>query len=734
MRRFFIIVLLSLSILLCFESLLNENTTSNSNNKANYVLNDLGSQYTVHIVGNSFSAKHKLSENYRRHVQQEVEDLAVTKDGSCHTNAVWDERFAQASVYKDGTQTVIMEKMMGWGKVGGHAIAVDGQGKYAYVGIRVRNINRQDQNQYHNPVYPSTENTWYGFRRYNARTGKIAPFSKGYGVEAGVIVVNTNTGDIDGLTVHENYLYVSDTPNNLLKVYDLSNLSQEPIKTWNIDRPGKLAFDQQHKLWIVRQNTSQVVRFELTGKQLKQIDIGANVIASDIVVDPKRGLLYVTDIGQEQNVKIIGDLNSEPKLKGIFGLKEGIFAEVSGERQNLKFHNPKGIGLDQQGNLYLAQDAWSSIGGGGTIIGSYKPNGELRWQVSSSEFMSGLDLSTDNEPVLYSKERLYRWDDNRSIHSATILNPFEFPEDPRLHEHFTGVELVEINQQKLLFLSERNGKSLSVFRFQSDIYGQIAIPYAMFADGSDNQWIENDPPKNRWMWIDSNLNGKFDREEFTVDNNKLRKSWDWDISGNGDLWRVDNQAIYQIKAVTQDKLDYPQWNYNNLKKFSIPLPFTIVKRIAYDRITDSLYLSGYLENSDIPRNGWKAAGRKIARFDNWSSSPILAWIKDSPWQTDSKDGRQKPIAMAIAGDYIFIGIESTGKQKSSIEQSTVLVYTKLAGEYIGSMQQGEKIGSIMLDKAQGLNVRHTSKGDYLVFLEDAAFARSIVFQWSPLSY
>ena len=371
------------------------------------------------------------------------------------------------------------------------------------------------------------------------------------------------------------------------------------------------------------------------------------------------------------------------------------------------------------------------MGGGGTIIGSYKPNGKLRWQVSSSEFMSSLDLSDDPKPVLYSKERLYRWDSDRRIHSATTLNPFKFPEDPRIHEHFTGVDLVRISQQKLLFLTERNGKSLNVFRFQPDTYGQIAIPYAMFADGSENKWIVNEPHKNRWMWIDSNLNGRFDREEFIVDNNKLKKSSDWDVSSNGDLWRVDNKAIHYIAAETQDREGYPRWNFSNLKKFAIPLPFTIVKRIAYDRKTDSLYLSGYIDRSDISSKGWKAAGKKIARFDNWSSSPTLAWIKDSPWQTDSKDGRQKPISMAISGDYIFVGIESTGKQEALIEQTTVLVYTKQKGDYIGSMQQGESIGPIMLDKAQGLNVRRNSNGDYLIFLEDAAFARSIIFQWNP---
>ena len=699
---------------------------------SNYKLKDLGSQYRVHVIGNSFIAKQNFSQKLRRHVQQAVEDLAVSPNGICYTNAVWDERFAQASVYQNGDQTAIFEEMMGWGRNGGYAIAVDDRNKYVYVGIKAKNINRQDTNQYDNPVYPKPESVWYGFRRYHARTGKIAPFPQGYGKEAGVIVVNTNDGAIHGLTVHQDRLYVSDTFNNQIKVYELNNLSQKPIDIWKVEHPGKLAFDAGDNLWAVDWESDRVISFDRNGRpRLETINLGSGAVASDLAIDTKRDLLYVTDIGIEQNVKIY-DISSKPTLQKTFGTEKGIFAEVAGQRQALKLHNPKGIGIDNRGSIYIAQNASSSVSGGGVIIGSYQPNGNLRWQVSSSEFMSGLTIDPKNESILYSKERIYDWNTDKRLHIATTLDPFNFPEDPRLQQDFTNVQVLEINNKKLLFLTERNGGSLAVFRFQPETHGEIAIPYAMFATSNlPLHELNHQKINKQWIWIDANLNGKFDSEEFSFSADESHRSKDWFVSSNGELWSIAGKSIYQFLPIIQDEQNYPQWNFNTVKQFNLPSTFTKIRRIAYDSTIDSLYLTGYTEDAPDLTKSWKAIGKKIARFDNWKAVPQLKWIKDTPWQTNSKEGRQKPIAFDIEGDYIFVGIEATGKQKDPFEHSTVLVYTKENGGYIGSMQQKEAIGPIMFDKAQGLNVKRTSNGNYLVFLEDAAFARSIVFQWTP---
>ena len=708
----------------------------------NYVLKDLGQQYRVDWVGNSFPATKIISNDDRKHVQQEIEDIFVKPDGTIYSNAVWDERFAQASVYRDGEQIAIMDKMRGNGVKGGYAVTA--KGKYVYVATQMRGIGRVRLNKYGKPVYPDSNDTWYGVRLYQSQTGNMTSFTEGYGEDASFLLINKNGGNIQGLAIYQHYLYVSDTPNNQIKVYDLKDLTQKPILTWSVERPGKLAFDGGGQLWVVRYQSNLVSRFSREGKpRPQQIVLPQKAIAGDIAIAPQDKLL-VTDIGEEQNIKIYENITTQPQLKTSLGNPGGIFAEPRGKFAPQRFYKPKGVGIDREGNIYVAQDAWSSVAGGGTIIQSYRPDGELRWQISSLEFMSGLDIDPKTEQCLYSKERVYRFDaskqpGNTTTYSATTLDPTKFPDDPRLHNHFTGVHLHYINDRPLLFMRDRNSRVVAMFRFEPETHDNIAIPYGMFSPVNGKSVLkqqserEKPEPNRESIWLDANLNGQLEPNEAIVNRQNSGKSLptttDWFIESDGTIWTVAKTIIRQFPVVGLQK-NYPLWDFANAREFPIPDPFVEVRRIIYDRKTDSMYVAGY--TADAPYTGeWKAMGKKLARFSNWSSSPTLEWMIDTPWYYDNKSSREKPISIAMTGDYIFIGLGSTGKSKDLYQQSTVFVYDRDRGQYIGSMQHRGQVGPIMLDKATGLNVRKTANGEYLVFLEDAAFARSIIFHWKP---
>ena len=709
---------------------------SNTFSSPNYTLKDLGQQYRVDWVGNSFPGTKIISNNERRHVQQAIEDIFVTPEGIVYSNSVWDERFAQAAAYQNGDQTVIMDKMLGWGRKGGYAVTADAN--YVYVSVSEGNIRRSRLNRFGNPVYPQPQQVWYSVRRYQAATGNIASFPQGYGVDAGSIVINTNKGHVQGLATYQQRLYVSDTANNQIKVYDLNNLTQQPILSWSVSQPGKLAFDLNGNLWVVHYQTNQIISFSAEGKSLEsKITLPTTSIVSDIAVSNQNQLL-ISDIGQEQNIKIY-DISRQPQYQGEFGQTGGIFSATIGEATPQKFYQPKGVGTDQQGNIYVAQDAWASIGGGGVIIASYQPDQELRWQVHSLEFMSSLDIDA-TEQKLYSKERVYQFDQNRqsgktTTYQGTTLNPLQFPDDPRLHDHFTGVRLHNFQGKQMLLMLQRMGRNIAMYRFDPDNYGETAIPYAMFytVRHKDLKWHPHQPKNQEWIWIDKNLNGQFERNEFTVNSLVVKKKFPvttgWDIEPDGTIWTVAKTIIRKFTP-TSSATAYPVWNFTNSQTSKIPDSFTEVRRILYDSATDSMYLTGYTPGA--PYTGeWKAIGKAIARFDNWSSSPTLKWITQTPWYYNNNSPREKPVAIAIAGDYIFIGLESTGKSDSIYKQSTVFVYSKTKGEYIGSMQHRGEVAPIMLDKATGLNVKQTANGNYLIFLEDAAYARSIVFHWNP---
>ena len=384
--------------------------------RSSYQINNLAPNYIVHWIGNTFAANKIVSNRNLRHVAQNVDDLYVAPDGTCYTNSVWDERFAQAAAYKNGDQTVIMERMLGKGKKGGHTVTADD--KYVYVGATVQNIGFLEDNRFGNPVYPEIDRTWYGFRRYDAKTGSIAPFSQGYGIGSGFVAVNTDGNHLEGMVISDRLLYVSDTANNSLKAYELDNLSQQPAYSWNIESPSKLAFDRNGYLWIVQYLSNKIICFDLDQNQIvKTIDLADDSIAYDLAIDARNRLL-VSDLGQEQNIKTWVDIDSEPRISDTIGLKGGLFAENAGEFAALKFYNPTGVGVDARGNVYIAQDAWSSVKGGGTVIESYQPNLSLNWRVYSTEFMSGLDIDRQNN-YLYSKERRYVLDSTKAPEQAS---------------------------------------------------------------------------------------------------------------------------------------------------------------------------------------------------------------------------------------------------------------------------------------------------------------------------
>jgi hypothetical protein len=718
----------------------------------NYTLKNLAPNYQVDWVGNSFPATKVLGKpkgmesQLRQHVQQDVEDLFVTADGHCYTNALRDERFAQASVYHDGEQITIMEKMQKYHKRGGYGVVANQ--RHAFVAVEIPRDKHHGLNQQGNPLQPSQEEVWYGVRRYRSKTGKIAGFPQGFAESAGTIVVNSvPDGHIRGLALDKKHLYVSDTVNNAIKVYELKNLSQKPVSIWSVDKPGRLAFDNEGFLWVVTYGTNKISRYQSNGVLASQaVTLPENAIAYDIAIAPQNRLL-VTDMGVDRNVKIYGNITTDPVYENSLGEKGGLFSGEVGKASDFKFYQPKGVGSDLQGNIYVADAVSSAEKGGGTVISGYKPNGELLWSIHSLEFMSGLDIDPANENALYSKERLYRF--NRDLPSGktaeyqyTTLDPNQYPDDPRLHQHFIGVQMRRLQNKLMMFNIQRNGNQIAAFRFDENSNSHIAIPYAMFSLASNELVLSQEPEKQSWIWLDRNFDGQINAEEFETkanssllpqspdkNKNKDTKTTDWVIEPNGNLWAVAKTSILKF-PISQKENEYLTWDFASVKKYHVPSPFTEAKRFFYDPNTDVAYIAGYTE--DAPDFGeWKAIGSKLARFDNWSNEPKLRWMIHTPWYPDSKDKRQKSIAMDIEGDYVFVGFESTGKETDPLEQSTVFVYRQMDGNYIGSMQQGESVGPVMLDKGQGLNVRKTDDGNYLVFLEDAAFARSVIFHWKP---
>jgi hypothetical protein len=155
----------------------------------------------------------------------------------------------------------------------------------------------------------------------------------------------------------------------------------------------------------------------------------------------------------------------------------------------------------------------------------------------------------------------------------------------------------------------------------------------------------------------------------------------------------------------------------------VPQPFTELHRAIYDPDTDTMYVTGYTPDTPVDRGFWKEVGRVLVRYDKWSSgNPVQRYAITLPWQTQSK-----PIAtiigLTVEGQYIF-GVEPVG---------AVHVWDKDSGKEIGVIRPGPEVGgaSGWVDVPNGISAAKRTNGEYLVFVEEDARGKVMMYRWKP---
>jgi hypothetical protein len=108
----------------------------------------------------------------------------------------------------------------------------------------------------------------------------------------------------------------------------------------------------------------------------------------------------------------------------------------------LKFYGITGVGTDAAGNIYINSNGFNNSG---TDLRKLSPNGKLQWQLLGLHFVDNADTdpATDGIEVFakqehfvmnYSKPAGQQW-----TYKAYTINPFKYPQDPRLHTSPTSV-------------------------------------------------------------------------------------------------------------------------------------------------------------------------------------------------------------------------------------------------------------------------------------------------------
>ena len=84
----------------------------------------------VSWIGNTFPGATKW-------VQQDIEAMCVTPDGTVFTNVAWEEGGGNCGQYKDGDVLGFARHTHGWGAGGGQAVAANS--KYVFIGMQMSN-------------------------------------------------------------------------------------------------------------------------------------------------------------------------------------------------------------------------------------------------------------------------------------------------------------------------------------------------------------------------------------------------------------------------------------------------------------------------------------------------------------------------------------------------------------------------------------------------------------------
>ncbi len=672
--------------------------------------------YQTSWIGNSIG-----SGNLR--IQNNIEAMYVSPDGTVYTNSHWDEAGTEAGIYKDGKIINALGDTHGWGRSGGKAVTANS--KYIYIAMTQGSSGNTKED------YPAAGTAWHCVRRYDL-SGKPAPFPEGRGWDKSMLIVSSKN-EVTGLVIIGSELYVSDFATNRIRVYDTETMKE--LRSFSVVNPGAIAVDKQKNLWIIQNkngsNPAKILYYSPSGKQVakKITDI---VEPTAIAIDPQ-GKLLVAENGSRQQI-LIYDIKDQPLQVGSFGCKNGIYTGVPGEIRDLKLYGLTGVGTDAAGNIYINSNGFNKSG---TDLRKFAPSGKLLWRSLGLIFVDNADADPKTDGVdLFTKQEQYQMDYSKPAgkqwtYKAYTLNPFKYPQDPRLHTSPDATFVRRIQGKPFLFLTDMYSSFLQIYRFNPTTDGKVAIPAGMFVgtNGADKpflngNWPPYQPEKGEWIWRDSNGNGRFESNEYDTSKDYPHIGGWW-VDSKGDVWKAlrtqDGIGIrhYPLKGI--DAKGNPIYSYNSMEKQTTPQIFNDLRRIEYFPQTDTMYLSGFTADHPAFGDDTGVVGSEIARFDNWSKgNRTPRWRAVIPYDTTGKR-EVSTAAMSVAGDYVFA---------VTVKTAEVYVYNATTGVEVQKLKPGPEVGSESgwIDIPYGIRAFRRSNGEYLVFVEENWKGKVIMYR------
>ena len=692
--------------------------------------------YTVSWVGNSFSGKDAW-------VLQDVDDLCVLPVGTLFTNVGWDEAGGNVQEYRAGSLVAVAGHTHGWGYGGGAAVAANA--KYLFIAQQIEN----EGGGLKGSSWPAKGLNWSGVsRRLRTDIQKATAFEGGHGKEGDVLpgaflpideYPEGKPGAIRGLAATDTRLYVSDPFEDAIKIYDPETM--QPLASWPLPHPDKLCLDKHGNTWVLQRPATpgevwQAVCVSASGHVLPQkIVFPAGVVPTAVCVDARNRLL-VADAGPDNQIKIYAGLDKTPALAGTFGVRGGIFARPAGQFGDRRFNHLMGIGADAGGNVYVT--SCGTTGGGSTVMECYAPAGKLLWRRFGLLFVDCPAADPRSPDDVYTKEEHFTRDDSRPAgqdwtYRGYTVNPYKYPDDPRLHVWSTNGFVREISGHPFLFVTDMTGESLQVYRFHAATDGETAIPCGLFEKrhvSDKGSYPPHQPERGEWAWMDRNGNGQMDAGEY-VTNGGTDSGGVPVVDAQGTVWQAFNNGIRAIPVQGLNAQGVPQWDYAQAKTYPKPAELDEIRRLRYLPDHDVMLLGG---NRGADHNQhWKPMGPVLCLYDGWSTgTPVLRRSLVLPYEKGSGGNlSNEPISFDVAGDYVFVAY-TQGLKAEGLKNAFVKVLRLSDLSVVGNLSAESVLGDTgLLDLVESVSATKRANGDYVVFLEDDYKSKSIVFRWHP---
>ncbi|WP_321795536.1 hypothetical protein [Caballeronia sp. J97] len=684
--------------------------------------------------------------------QINITAIAVAPDGRVFTNSPWDESGAEASVYRDGKMLGFAGGTHGWGASGGNAVAVNS--RYVFVAVGVGNEKGRLVKE---GIWPPSGRHWIGVSRRDIGDVKQPmPFDGGIASKVlasdkdpratfarSFLTVNDTAGDekqdIGGLAANDASLYVANTAQDRIERYDAR--SMEKKAQWSAPRPGRIALAPDGSLWAIVDSIGdhpRIAHFSAFGEPLSDAPrLQADSIAADIALD-RQGRLLVADNGPRQQVLFFTKQGSAYRESGALGERGGIFAGIAGKPGPGRFNGLTGVGVDAAGNVYVSTNGIGvrdgPIGAGlGATLESYAPGGALRWQMQGLLFVDGAWIDPGRPDSVYTGNKRFELDFSKPsgqewTYAGFLSGRFRYPDDPVFHvDQWPGLPIARrLEGRTFLYLTDMYADHLKIYRFDEKRDGELAIPSGFIAGRPRPvQNVPNRPEGGEWIWRDLDGDGRFDAKEFRRNPGTARITggWGWWVDSTGDIWRTsDAKGIYRLRYGGLDKQGNPVYDFSNMQTYAMPAPFAELRRAIYDAASDTMYVTGYTPDEPFDRRYWKEVGRRLVRYDHWSNDPRARYSIALPWDTQARP-LSTVIGVTVEGQYVF-AVEPVGD---------VHVYDKDSGKEVGVIRPGPEVGraSGWVDVPNGVSAHRRGNGEYLVFVEEDARGKVMMYRWTP---